>query len=888
MVNFAGRLGLPQRTMAAREQVGAALDTSLRCRAAMRLSFYWLLAVAVLAVGNMALSVWFAAGTATTAAQYGVRFNLLTFAIALALSLGIGICRPRWWRMAVVCLALGPVPILLVTSGNVSTAAATLLLVACLSWLGRQLVARILGDLDLVTAWAVGATLGVCLLAAFGFVAGILGLLRPHTTWTLLIIIAAGLIVAARAQLQREVLAAVSWLGQPAARSPLHCILAGAALACLWLNLLGALAPETRSDAIRQRLVVAAQFAHNGNLDTPDPDLVVANDPALGEIAYAFAITIGSVQAANLLHFMIGLLCTLVVFALGSTLGDRFAGGLAATAFYSTLMTSWLSQSAYLDLITTLLALTSALLLVMHPQRAWRSVALAGICAGLGVAVKLHFGYIAVGLGLTAGLLALRTDGMRRAVQLGAIMTGSAMLAAAPWIARSIAITGRIPGVTIFDLKTFGIGRSLWDLLVLPFTATLLGDRFGGEHFSRGLLGGHFGYLLLGLLPTFYFLRNDRRAVALLAGAAASTVLWFYTAQYLRYGLPIIALLMAVAGAAYVRLRQQADKESQRRLGNIVLCLLILSGVFIRLQLPDIAHRYALGLQSRESFLNEQIDELKVLNLLDSQPGATRLLAVWDGPRLYSTIGIGSPFRSATQFAAEGPDREIFQRLRDGGYSHIMLDRRAASIPAVGWDRLTITNEDFLRRYTALVAGDQYVYLYRVLSPAEVESATPWAQGRELLPNGGFEQQQADQPAHWSLSGDPRYDRTGGASRTGAGAVLLGPGDRLGTTATVQAGSSYLLAGANRGIDAVGIIEFQIEWRDEQGRVVATGGEKMISSPRGYRAYSILASAPEHATTATISVRAINGQAWIDDLSLRAVAPDAANTDQPTKPLLAR
>jgi hypothetical protein len=42
---------------------------------------------------------------------------------------------------------------------------------------------------------------------------------------------------------------------------------------------------------------------------------------------------------------------------------------------------------------------------------------------------------------------------------------------------------------------------------------------------------------------------------------------------------------------------------------------------------------------------------------------------------------------------------------------------------------MTITNEDFLRRYTALVASEQYVYLYRLLSPEELAAAPAWARG---------------------------------------------------------------------------------------------------------------------------------------------------------------
>jgi hypothetical protein len=483
-------------------------------------------------------------------------------------------------------------------------------------------------------------------------------------------------------------------------------------------------------------------------------------------------------------------------------------------------------------------------------------------------------------------------------------MAGSAILVVSPWIVRVYSLTGSIPGVALgasalsagagdqsgalFDTKSFGIGRSLWDFVVLPFTTTLLGSRFGGDHFDTAALGGQFGYVLLGVFPLLFMLRNNRRAVALLAGAAISTFLWFYTAQYLRYGLPIIAIALALAGVTFVQIQRSLATSTQRKFANVMLCILILSGATARLQLPDIAHRYAFGLQSRDSFLTENLGGYAELTYLKSVPGVARILVMWDGPRLYSNVRMSSPFTTAGNLGAEGPDEAMLQYLREGGYSHILLDRRAASIQYFGWDHMTITNEDFLRRYTTLVAGGDYVYLYRILSPEEIGQSPAWAQGHELLPNGSFEEGEATHPSTWDLLGDPQYDRTGSESRTGQGAVRLAPGQSITATVPVRSGQTYLLAGANHGIDDPGIVELRIEWRDSGGETIATGGEKVISSPRGYRAYSILATSPQQAATAVVSVRTVDGQAWIDDLSLRSVAPDEANTSQPTDPIAAR
>ena len=95
-----------------------------------------------------------------------------------------------------------------------------------------------------------------------------------------------------------------------------------------------------------------------------------------------------------------------------------------------------------------------------------------------------------------------------------------------------------------------------------------------------------------------FMLRNNRRAVALLAGAAITTFLvcCSTTAQYLRYGLPIIAIALALAGVTFVQIRAESHHVDTAQVCQRMLCILILSGAIARLQLPDIAHRYAFGL----------------------------------------------------------------------------------------------------------------------------------------------------------------------------------------------------------------------------------------------------------------------------------------------------
>lgn len=233
-----------------------------------------------------------------------------------------------------------------------------------------------------------------------------------------------------RGRLYLDIQALADWLKRSAGREPVRLIFTGIVLAWVWLNFIGALAPEIRSDATRQRLATAVHFAKIGSVIPTDPDLTSAKDLALGEIIYAVAVTIGPIQSAKLIHWMVGLL------ALGRRLGGDWAGALAAFAFYATMMVAYLSQTAYLDLFTSLFAIAAALSLTINRRAAWQAAIAAGICIGLGVAIKIHFGYVAVGLAVTAGSLVVCT-GYRHALRQVAILTAVEILVASPWLLRS-------------------------------------------------------------------------------------------------------------------------------------------------------------------------------------------------------------------------------------------------------------------------------------------------------------------------------------------------------------------------------------------------------------------------------------------------------------------
>ena len=85
----------------------------------------------------------------------------------------------------------------------------------------------------------------------------------------------------------------------------------------------------------------------------------------------------------------------------------------------------------------------------------------------------------------------------------------------------------------------------------------------------------------------------------------------------------------------------------------------------------------------------------------------------------------------------------------------------------------------------------------------------------------------------------------------------------------------YLHSHATRSAgEEPGTARLRIVWRDGPGRELGAVEDGVPASPRGYHTFSLLATAPAAAATATVHLEAEAGEVWFDDVSLRAVAPE--------------
>lgn len=849
------------------------------------LTILWLLAITGTAVVLSLIQVWYLLRLTHSDRErlYSLVVAIAIMATTTAITTGVGFVLPHRWRLTVVALVVVPVPVLLVTSHNVIAGIAALALLFPIFWLGRELVAWWLRPLASGAAWSLGSALGTGLLIILSYCLLRIGLLRPYVIWPLWLTGTLLLITLAGRRLRQDLARFLTWTQQPLERPSLLLALWGIVIGYLWLNLLGALAPEMMADAVRQRMPAAQLFAQAGRLVTRH-DLGFTWHPTGGEFLYALVLTTGPLQTAKIVNFLIGLCCAATVWMLGRQIGGDRVAAVAAIAFYSLPLTAWLSQTAYTDLFAILFALATALIVVLRERLTWRTAIAIAVFLGFGLSIKATNGAIAIGVAIA--MLMLMAERRWILIALALLVPGALGLALLisrhqpqlllplPGYERVTHLVTRIwstTTTTIAGLSTFGSHRSFIDLARSPFDLTFATLQYG--EYQRGFTG----YLLLAFVPLTIFARPRRRTILVLVIGGSAYLAWFYLAQYVRYAMPFFGILCAIGAYTYISLVDAMPNQRTRPIIQGVLLVLVGLSVIAYLKTTliypgNVPYRAVLGLETKSDYLRGNVGAYTALRLLNKEPNATRAFAPYEYARLYSHVTISSVLSDDVAVTWAPNEAAALRALDAGGYTHIIVDR---NLMMPYWDEIIAINEDFLRRNAVLVGGDHNGYLYRLVPPAERGHDQQWARGNELLPNGGFEESRDSVPLGWTAIGHPYYDTSGKQSHSGSSAIRATPTDILFTPVSVTPNVQYLLSHATKSADgAYDLARLQINWLNSEGKFISATVEVVPTSPRGYFVHSMLATAPPTARSAMVYVQAQQGTVWFDDFSLKSVLPD--------------
>jgi hypothetical protein len=424
------------------------------------------------------------------------------------------------------------------------------------------------------------------------------------------------------------------------ARMPAHPVSAAipaAALALLAVALaalfLLSLDPRVAGDADTYHLTLPRIFLETGGF-VRIPFFVYSTWPLAIELLYAVALAVRDHVLAAGLHFGCGALLVAGAAGVARRAAGSAAGILAAALLLLDPSLCFEIRGAYVDLAFALFfflaycawepAGEAAGVPAVAPRRR-ALLALAGVFLGGAAATKVIGGLPAAVLAaLELGRGLARRRGAREIAGDLACLILPALALAAPWWARSFALTGdplhpalyaifggggeewsaELAARTAAHHRAYGMGRTPLDLLLLPLRLTALGDpearlRFGGAIHPVWAL-------LTPLLAWGCFV--DRAARRLALPALLWIACWFPGSQTVRLLLPAQAFLAAAAAISCAR---AAAAIAPRRPGALAAAALLAAALAAATGLPEAilrtAELFALARRGERAVLDSAI-----------------------------------------------------------------------------------------------------------------------------------------------------------------------------------------------------------------------------------------------------------------------------------------
>jgi hypothetical protein len=405
-----------------------------------------------------------------------------------------------------------------------------------------------------------------------------------------------------------------------------------------------------------------------------------------------------------------------------------------------------------------------------------------------------------------------------------AALAAGGIIAGAYWYARAFALTGNPlhplfreffgqPPIAEYAVRTFGMGRGIVDLLLVPWRVTVSPRRFVED--------GDLGVVYLLLAPLALLAIARRRAPAWLAVAfVAVGSLWFFTAQYLRFFVPALSLaaLLASAGAF----------TAGRRAAGAAAALAVAALFVVTTSWTTSGGWYfplgvSAGIVSRDAFSASHVRGYRVAKAAAlSLPRDARIVSVGEDlvyyydrffvPTSWYGRRYAVPFRRDLFAARTGAD--VARLLAARGYTHLVV---VADLPFIGtrFPGSWVGREALWEEGPRLLFADGSRYLFEVVSPQG-----PVRPGASLLPEGD-----------------------GDAGRA--------------VEVAVTAGRLYALEAHVRAGGGPGRVALRVEWLDGTGRPLAGSPRREVAVGETWRRVAMAATAPDGTASARVAVEAV-------------------------------
>lgn len=514
------------------------------------------------------------------------------------------------------------------------------------------------------------------------------------------------------------------------------------AFVALSFALVGALAPETEYDALWYHLNFPRLW-----LETGRPVDLIQEFPSLypmtWELVFGAGLAMGGAIAAKLLHYS----CLLVLAGTVVMTCRRYMPSCSPYAAVGLLVTAptvlWEATTAYNDLALAMFASLACYALARFGETNARSWLVAsGLEFGLAAATK-HLGLIVVAVATVILAWHWRRHGksFRALVPVVAALGMLTLVLPLPWYLRAWHASGnaffpelyglfgggppaRWDAVANAELAAFkahfGLGRSIWSLLRLPWDVTV----------HSALFGGTFGPLWLMLIPGCVIGLRSRRVAAVLAvGTLGYVAVWAspISSFQLRFLVPLASALSLVASDGWSRVTADDNQvpPSARRIANAALVAVACLNLppFMALHEADrigysgwLTHvmrtapvAVVTGKEPEGQYLARTIPSYAVWQYANTHlPADASVLTFTGGDNLYSrrTRYPDSSVLARPAVWTARSDADVFKALRSLRVDYVIFDRRL--LPQLRLNRLPIAGDPVQRACTTLYEDGRY------------------------------------------------------------------------------------------------------------------------------------------------------------------------------------
>lgn len=535
----------------------------------------------------------------------------------------------------------------------------------------------------------IGATLGLGILSQLLF---FLAALHCLTTAAVMVLVG-GLWILAFTEMREVVLSMASnrnLLGE----RPAWTVGIGLLLALVFWT---AWVPPHQYDALLYHLELPALYVHRHGFVVP-ANLVYAHFPQNAEMLFSLALLLGSDLFAQLLSWLALALSVWWLFEMGRREAPLSAALLACVLLASHTGLMLLAASAYVETFV-MLWITAAVFCWMR----WRDIpsategrgwlALSGVFAGLAVGTKYY-------AAICPAVLLLFVLARRPSLRDLATFAGLAGLAAAPWLAKNLVVTGnpvfpflynRLPywgpagGLETAQryfrfLKDYAPawGHVVKDLAVLPYLAAVGSTRLGGGADVLGDLGWA---PIVALIPAVLIAAVRNRALRRLTvycglhGAA-----WYASAAVLRFLVVLLPLYCLPAAAGLHAAWSGMGSRGRGLLAAAMTGFFLLNlGLFLHVHTLMSSWSVLLAAQSREEYLARRLDYYPCARWSrEHLEGNARILLVGESrgyhleqEHVATSTMASNRFVTLADGAASPAD--LARQLRADGFSHLLL-----------------------------------------------------------------------------------------------------------------------------------------------------------------------------------------------------------------------